>query len=173
MSPRSLAPNRVRALIVSGGNPAAALPDRAKALRASRSLDLLVCIDPRMSDTARLAHYVIALTTMYERADHTAIMNRSSPAPSRSSPPLSCRRRPASSTTGGLPTLPPPPGQPVKFAGRILDPTRRLTSEQMLAMMAERDASRSPTWLPPRTDTSPGQVVQSTLPGSRAAVRAR
>lgn len=132
-------PDRVRALIVSGGNPAAALPDRGKALRALRSLDLLVCVDPRMSDTARLADYVIAPTTMYERADHTVIMEPFFP-------------RPFAQYTPAVVT--PPPGvvddwrffldlaaacgQPVKFAGRILDPAAPPTSEQLLAMMTER-----------------------------------
>lgn len=132
-------PDRVRALIVSGGNPAAALPDRAKALRALRSLDLLVCIDPYMSDTARLADHVIAPTTMYERADHTAIMEPFFP------------RRFAQFTS---PAVIPPAGvvddwrfffdlatasgQPFKFAGRILDPTSPPTSVDLLAMMAER-----------------------------------
>lgn len=132
-------PDRVRALIVSGGNPAAALPDRAKALRALRSLDLLVCIDPYMSDTARLADHVIAPTTMYERADHTAIMEPFFP------------RRFAQFTS---PAVIPPAGvvddwrfffdlatasgQPFKFAGRILDPTSPPTSADLLAMMAER-----------------------------------
>ncbi|MFC9839543.1 molybdopterin-dependent oxidoreductase [Rhodococcus sp. NPDC127530] len=132
-------PDRVRALIVSGGNPAAALPDRGKALRALRSLDLLVCVDPRMSDTARLAHYVIAPTTMYERPDHTAIMEPFFPRPFAQFTPA---------------VVPAPPGvvddwrffldlaaasgQPVKFAGRILDPDAPPTSEQMLAMTAER-----------------------------------
>ncbi|WP_370179804.1 molybdopterin-dependent oxidoreductase [Rhodococcus wratislaviensis] len=132
-------PDRVRALIVSGGNPAAALPDRGKALRAMRSLDLLVCVDTRMSDTARLAHYVIAPTTMYERADHTAIMEPFFP-------------RPFAQFTPAVVTPPPgvvddwqffldlaaASGQPVKFAGRILDPASPPTSEQLLAMTAER-----------------------------------
>ncbi|WP_439032241.1 molybdopterin-containing oxidoreductase family protein [Gordonia terrae] len=132
-------PDRIRALVVSGGNPASALPDRAKALRALRSLDLLVCIDPLMSDTASLADYVIAPTMMYERADHTAIMEPFFP------------RRFAQFTPA---VVTPPPGvvddwrfffdlaaasgQPFKFAGRILDPADPPTSEQMLAMMAER-----------------------------------
>lgn len=132
-------PDRVRALVVSGGNPAAALPDRSKALRALRSLDLLVCVDPLMSDTARLADYVIAPTMMYERADHTAIMEPFFP------------RRFAQFTPA---VVTPPPGviddwrfffdlaaasgQPFKFAGRVLDPESPPTSEQMLAMMAER-----------------------------------
>jgi anaerobic selenocysteine-containing dehydrogenase len=58
---------RVRALISVGGNPAVAWPDQAKALRALRSLDLLVQIDPFMSETAKLAHYVIAPKVMAER----------------------------------------------------------------------------------------------------------
>ncbi|WP_174189371.1 molybdopterin-dependent oxidoreductase, partial [Nocardia barduliensis] len=74
-------PDRVRALIVSGGNPATALPDRARTERALRSLELLVCLDPRLSATARLAHYVIAPPTMYERADHTVIMEPFFPRP--------------------------------------------------------------------------------------------
>ncbi|WP_068273380.1 molybdopterin-containing oxidoreductase family protein [Aldersonia kunmingensis] len=131
--------DRVRALIVSGGNPAAALPDRGKALRALRSLELLVCVDPRMSDTARLAHYVIAPTTMYERADHTAIMEPFFP-------------RPFAQYTPAVVTPPPgviedwrffldlasASGQSVKFAGRILDPGAPPTAEQLLAMMTER-----------------------------------
>ena len=63
--------DRIRALIVSGGNPVLALPDAAKALRALSSLDMLVTIDTRMSETARIADYVIAPTMSYERADHT------------------------------------------------------------------------------------------------------
>ncbi|MEV5651930.1 molybdopterin-dependent oxidoreductase [Nocardia sp. NPDC052254] len=136
-------PDRIRALIVSGGNPAAALPDRGKTLRALRSLDLLVCVDPRLSDTARLAHYVIAPTTMYERADHTAIMEPFFP-------------HPFAQFTSAV--LEPPPdvvddwrffldlsaasGQPVKFAGRVLDPAAEPTSEQLLAMMTERGRLR-------------------------------
>lgn len=50
---------QVRALIVSGGNPLATWPNRAKVRRALESLDLLVVIDPQMSATAGLADYVI------------------------------------------------------------------------------------------------------------------
>lgn len=72
---------RIRALICTGGNPAAALPDEIKAVKALSSLDLLVTIDPRMSATAKLAHYVIAPTMAYERADHTGPMEYMFPAP--------------------------------------------------------------------------------------------
>jgi anaerobic selenocysteine-containing dehydrogenase len=61
----------VRALIVSGGNPAVALPDPIRSVEAFRALDLLVTIDPFPSETARLAHYVIAPVLALERADHT------------------------------------------------------------------------------------------------------
>lgn len=64
-------PGRIRALIVEGGNPAAAWPDQEKSLRALKQLDLLVVVDPRMSETARLADYVIAPTLPFERPDNT------------------------------------------------------------------------------------------------------
>jgi anaerobic selenocysteine-containing dehydrogenase len=51
---------RVRVLISCGGNPVTAWPDQDKTVRALRSLDLLVQVDPWMSQTARLADYVIA-----------------------------------------------------------------------------------------------------------------
>jgi anaerobic selenocysteine-containing dehydrogenase len=53
-------PGQVRALISCAGNPVAAFPDQLKTIRAMRDLELLVQIDPWMSQTARLAHYVIA-----------------------------------------------------------------------------------------------------------------
>jgi anaerobic selenocysteine-containing dehydrogenase len=62
---------QIRAVICAGSNPAAALPDQEKAVRALRSLDLLVTLDPRYCETARLADYVIAPTQAFERPDHT------------------------------------------------------------------------------------------------------
>lgn len=73
--------DRVRALIVSGGNPALALPDAAKALKALTALELLVVIDPYLSETARLADYVIAPTMAYERADHSIHLEKYFPFP--------------------------------------------------------------------------------------------
>jgi anaerobic selenocysteine-containing dehydrogenase len=57
---------QVRALIVVGGNPLTAFPNRAKVKKALESLDLLVVIDPQLSATARLAHYVIGPKFGYE-----------------------------------------------------------------------------------------------------------
>jgi anaerobic selenocysteine-containing dehydrogenase len=51
---------RVRALFTIGGNPMRAWPDQKKTLAAMRALDLHVVVEPRLTDTARLAHYVLA-----------------------------------------------------------------------------------------------------------------
>ena len=45
---------RVRALFAVGGNPVAAWPDQLKTLDAMHSLDLLVCLDIKMSATAKM-----------------------------------------------------------------------------------------------------------------------
>jgi anaerobic selenocysteine-containing dehydrogenase len=63
--------DRVRALFVSAGNPAAAVPDQAKIVKALSSLELLVTVDPFPTQTARLADYVIAPTLSLERPDYT------------------------------------------------------------------------------------------------------
>jgi len=60
---------QVRALIVHGGNPASAVPDQERIVEALRSLELLVTIEPFMTQTARLSHYVLPPTLQYERAD--------------------------------------------------------------------------------------------------------
>jgi anaerobic selenocysteine-containing dehydrogenase len=60
---------QVRALICIGGNPLVAWPNQAKVERALRALDLLVCIDIKLAQTARLAHYVIAPAISLERDD--------------------------------------------------------------------------------------------------------
>ncbi len=51
---------QVRALFCVGSNPIAAWPDQRKAQRAMEKLDLLVTLDVTMSQTSRLADYVIA-----------------------------------------------------------------------------------------------------------------
>jgi anaerobic selenocysteine-containing dehydrogenase len=60
---------QIRALISCAGNPVSAWPDHAKVVRAMRKLDLLVQIDPWMTQTAQLAHYVIAPKMSLEVAD--------------------------------------------------------------------------------------------------------
>jgi anaerobic selenocysteine-containing dehydrogenase len=67
---------RIRALIVSGGNPAVAFPNHELTLRALDDLELLVVIDHRMTPTAEFADFVIAPTLSLERADVPHLMDR-------------------------------------------------------------------------------------------------
>ena len=60
---------QVKALLVMGGNPVVAWPNQAKVLDAIDSLDLMVCVDIRLSATAKLADYVIAPRVTLERED--------------------------------------------------------------------------------------------------------
>jgi anaerobic selenocysteine-containing dehydrogenase len=62
-------PGQIKALIVNGANIANSVPDKARMMEALRSLELLVVIDPHLTATASLAHYVIPTTLQYERAD--------------------------------------------------------------------------------------------------------
>jgi anaerobic selenocysteine-containing dehydrogenase len=63
--------DRIRALVVSGSNPASAIPDQDRAIEALRALELLVTVDPFPTETARLAHYVVAPVMHLERSDTT------------------------------------------------------------------------------------------------------
>ncbi|MGC4936208.1 molybdopterin-containing oxidoreductase family protein [Gordonia sp. DT30] len=132
-------PDRVRALIVSGGNPAAALPDKARAAKALDALDLLVVVDSWMSGTAQRADYVIAPTTMYERADHTILMEAFFPIPfAQHTEPVVIPPPGVIEDWQFFDTLAVASGQSVKFAGRILDPQHPPTSRELLEMFAER-----------------------------------
>ncbi len=62
-------PGQVKFMISHGGNPAASVPDQRKVVKALRSLDLLVSIEPYMTSTAKLAHYILPPKLMYERSD--------------------------------------------------------------------------------------------------------
>jgi anaerobic selenocysteine-containing dehydrogenase len=62
---------RIRALLISGANPASAIPDSAKVVEAFRALDLLVVIEPFATETTRLADYVLPPKILYEHADLT------------------------------------------------------------------------------------------------------
>lgn len=57
---------QIRALISCGGNPVAAWPDQQKTVAAMENLELLVQIDPFMSQTAKFADYVIAPKISFE-----------------------------------------------------------------------------------------------------------
>lgn len=60
-------PDRIRALIVEGANPILSFSDAAKWREAREQLELMVVIDPAMTETARLADYVLPVPTGYEK----------------------------------------------------------------------------------------------------------
>jgi anaerobic selenocysteine-containing dehydrogenase len=62
---------QIRGMIVAAGNPVAALPDLEKTVAAFNALELLVSIEPYMTATSRLAHYILPPTTQYEHPDLT------------------------------------------------------------------------------------------------------
>lgn len=62
-------PGQIKSLVVVGGNPASMLPDQIKAVRALGALELLVSIEPFMTNTAALSHYILPPTLQYERAE--------------------------------------------------------------------------------------------------------
>jgi anaerobic selenocysteine-containing dehydrogenase len=64
-------PRRYRALIVESGNPAHSLADSQRMREALAALDVLVAIDVFMTETARLADYVLPAPTQYEKYEAT------------------------------------------------------------------------------------------------------
>jgi anaerobic selenocysteine-containing dehydrogenase len=50
---------QIRALFCAGSNPMVSLPDQVRTLKGFKDLELLVSLDVEMSNTARVAHYVI------------------------------------------------------------------------------------------------------------------
>jgi anaerobic selenocysteine-containing dehydrogenase len=64
-------PDRFRAMIVESGNPAHSLADSAACKKAFQTLELLVVVDVAMTETARLAHYVLPAASQFEKPEAT------------------------------------------------------------------------------------------------------
>ena len=64
-------PDRFRAMIVESSNPAHSVADSARVREALRSLELVVVIDVAMTETARLAHYVLPAASQFEKPEAT------------------------------------------------------------------------------------------------------
>jgi len=60
-------PDRIRALVVVAGNPVITFPQTARVEAALRRLELLVCVDLYVSDTASFAHWVLPAATAFEK----------------------------------------------------------------------------------------------------------
>jgi len=136
---------RIRALIVDGGNPVIALPGQAKTEAALRALDLLVTIDPFLSATAQLSHYVLPPTMMWERPDigsrdyeaHTMMRPYAQYAPPVLQPPAGSELVDDWAVFFGLAQR---MSLPLQFDGVPLDLNHRYSSEELLALLLRHSA---------------------------------
>jgi anaerobic selenocysteine-containing dehydrogenase len=64
-------PKRMRAMLVESANPAHSIADSQRMRQALAALDTLVVIDVAMSETARLAHYVLPASSQFEKWEAT------------------------------------------------------------------------------------------------------
>ncbi len=64
-------PQRFRALLVESGNPAHSLADSARMREAIAALECVVVIDVAMTETARLAHWVLPASSQLEKWEAT------------------------------------------------------------------------------------------------------
>jgi len=64
-------PGRFRAMFVESGNPAHSLADSQRMRQALEALDLVVVIDVAMTETARLADYVLPASSQLEKWEAT------------------------------------------------------------------------------------------------------
>lgn len=62
---------RIRAMIVDSCNPLLTWPDTAAFEKAFSSLELLVVVDVALTETARLAHYVLPAASQFEKWEFT------------------------------------------------------------------------------------------------------
>lgn len=65
-------PGRIRALLVSSGNPVLSVPNGNELESALAELELMVAIDLYVTDTTRHADYILPATTFLEREDFPA-----------------------------------------------------------------------------------------------------
>jgi len=63
--------DRVRAVVVDSSNPLLTWPDTAAYERAFSTLELLVVVDVAMTETAKLAHYVLPAASQFEKWEAT------------------------------------------------------------------------------------------------------
>jgi anaerobic selenocysteine-containing dehydrogenase len=62
-------PKRFRAMLVESGNPAHSIADGARMREALAALELVVVIDVALTETARLADYVLPVASQFEKAE--------------------------------------------------------------------------------------------------------
>jgi len=121
-------PARYRAMIVEAANPAHSLADSKRFREALDALDTVVVIDVAMTETARLADYVLPASTQYEKAEAT-FFNFEFPHNY-----FHLRR----------PLLPPPPGplSEAEIHARLVEALGALTPDDLVPLHAAAATSR-------------------------------
>ena len=132
-------PGQIRFLLNHGGNPAQAVPDQRKMTRALESLELMVSIEPHMTPSAALSHYILPPKLQYERADFPIYIFEPnlSPVPyTRYTPAIASP--PAGSEVCDewrvLWALARALGKPLTYMGEPLDMTCPPTEEQLMRL---------------------------------------
>jgi len=64
-------PKRFRAMIIESANPVHSVADSARMREALEALEFVVCIDVAMTESARLANYVLPASSQYEKWEAT------------------------------------------------------------------------------------------------------
>ncbi len=67
-------PGQIRAFVCFAGNPVLSTPNGERLARALAGLDLVVCIDPYVNETARLAHFVLPPAHVFETGNYELIL---------------------------------------------------------------------------------------------------
>lgn len=67
--------DRIRAVFVIGGNPIVSTPNQKRLTEAFESLDLLVSVDPYLTETSSLADVVLPVASPLTRPHHDVVFN--------------------------------------------------------------------------------------------------
>jgi len=146
-------PKRLRALVVEASNPYLSYSD-TNAWRAAREkLDLLVVIDPAMTETAREADWVLPAPCGYEKWEYAGFPRGYPniyvqlrppviPGPDEALPEAEIYARLAEAT--GL--VPPPPAELFDLARNALEPDGAMTYLMKLQELAAGDSAKVLFW---------------------------
>ena len=124
-------PARYRALLVESGNPAHSLADSKRMREAIESLDLVVVIDVFMTETARLADYVLPAPTQFEKWEST-FFNFDFPRN------VFHLRRPVLAPPDGFDVLPEP-----EIHARLVEAAGVVTDDDLAPLQAAAEAGRA------------------------------
>jgi anaerobic selenocysteine-containing dehydrogenase len=118
-------PDRLRALIVEGSNPILSYSDAGRWREARERLDLLVVIEPAMTETAALADYVLPTPCGYEKWESAGFPKRYPEVHVQLRPPVvpgPAEALPEPEILEAMQLLPPPPAALFGLAEHALEP---------------------------------------------------